>query len=210
MCYGSTLYTLKESLRLKLSVLGSIETVVANENFIDKVFSVLADLLLKVLPASKEAKKSFLYYRQGLKAHSSGSYVEALKYYKLSLQFEEDPVDRGYIYYNCGVIYYMNEEVDKSISCYKLALSLNPCLVQAMNNLGVAYHARGCKLVGKNQYELAALDFEQAKLFWRKATALEPDRYLETQNWIRSDDRISTVPNTNFICDPMNFDNPNK
>ena len=30
-----------------------------NDNFIDKTFTVLADILLKVLPATKEEKKSF-------------------------------------------------------------------------------------------------------------------------------------------------------
>ena len=30
-----------------------------NDNFIDKTFTIIADLILKVLPASKQEKKSF-------------------------------------------------------------------------------------------------------------------------------------------------------
>ena len=32
-----------------------------NDNFIDKTFTVLADILLKVLPASKDEKQAFSY-----------------------------------------------------------------------------------------------------------------------------------------------------
>ena len=32
-------------------------------NFIDKTFTVIADILLKVLPASKQEKEAFSYYR---------------------------------------------------------------------------------------------------------------------------------------------------
>ncbi len=35
-------------------------------NFIDKTFTVIADILLKVLPASKQEKQAFSYYRAGL------------------------------------------------------------------------------------------------------------------------------------------------
>ena len=31
-------------------------------NFIDKTFTVIADILLKVLPASKQEKQAFSYY----------------------------------------------------------------------------------------------------------------------------------------------------
>ena len=50
-----------------------------NDNFIDKTFTVLADILLKVLPATQEEKTAFSYYRTGMSAQSSGSYAEALE-----------------------------------------------------------------------------------------------------------------------------------
>ena len=37
-----------------------------NDNFIDKTFTVLADVLIKVLPATKDEKKAFSYYRYGM------------------------------------------------------------------------------------------------------------------------------------------------
>ena len=39
-----------------------------NDNFIDKTFTVLADILLKVLPATKDEKQAFSYYRYGMSA----------------------------------------------------------------------------------------------------------------------------------------------
>jgi len=65
-------------------------------NFIDKTFTVIADILLKVLPASKQEKQAFSYYRAGMAAQSSGRYAEALQNYYEALQVEEDPYDRSY------------------------------------------------------------------------------------------------------------------
>jgi hypothetical protein len=36
-------------------------------NFIDKTF-IIADILLKILPASKQEKQAFSYYRAGMTA----------------------------------------------------------------------------------------------------------------------------------------------
>ena len=33
-----------------------------NDNFIDKTFTVLADVLIKILPATKDEKKAFSYF----------------------------------------------------------------------------------------------------------------------------------------------------
>lgn len=41
-----------------------------NDNFIDKTFTIVADILLKVLPASKQEKQAFFYYRDGMSAQS--------------------------------------------------------------------------------------------------------------------------------------------
>jgi hypothetical protein len=47
-------------------------------NFIDKTFTVIADILL-ILPASKQEKQAFSYYRAGMTAQSRGRYAEALQ-----------------------------------------------------------------------------------------------------------------------------------
>jgi len=46
-----------------------------NDNFIDKTFTVIADILLKVLPTSKRGKEAFTYYRDGMSALSIGDYA---------------------------------------------------------------------------------------------------------------------------------------
>ena len=50
-----------------------------NDNFIDKTFTVLADIVLKILPASKEEKEAFSYYRDGMSAQTEGENAEALE-----------------------------------------------------------------------------------------------------------------------------------
>jgi hypothetical protein len=51
---------------------------------------------LKILPASKQEKQAFSYYRAGM--HNLGRYAEALQNYYEALQVEEDPYDRSYTY----------------------------------------------------------------------------------------------------------------
>ena len=68
-----------------------------NDNFIDKTFTVLADILLKVLPATKEENKRSRTI-DGMSAQSNGDYAEALENYYEALKLEEDLFDRV-IYY---------------------------------------------------------------------------------------------------------------
>lgn len=37
-----------------------------NDNFIDKTFTIIADLLLTVLPTTQREKEAFTYYRDGV------------------------------------------------------------------------------------------------------------------------------------------------
>ena len=46
-----------------------------NDNFIDKTFTVVADILIKVLPTSNREKQAFTYYRDGMSAQAEGEYA---------------------------------------------------------------------------------------------------------------------------------------
>ena len=116
-----------------------------NDNFIDKTFTVLADIIIKILPATKDEKKAFSYYRYGMSAQSSGDYAEALENYYEALKLEEDPYDRSYILYNIGLIYSSNGEYVDALEYYHQALELNLNLPQALNNIAVIYHYQGVK-----------------------------------------------------------------
>jgi len=50
-----------------------------NDNFIDKTFTVIADIFLKVLPTSQREKQAFTYYRDGMSAQAEGEYAETAK-----------------------------------------------------------------------------------------------------------------------------------
>jgi tetratricopeptide (TPR) repeat protein len=156
-----------------------------NDNFIDKTFTVLADILLKVLPATKEEKRAFSYYRYGMSAQSNGDYAEALENYYEALKLEEDPFDRSYILYNIGLIYGNNGDYAKALEYYHQALDLNTRLPQALNNVAVIYHYQGTNSSEKKEYELAQTSFDKAADYWKKAIRLAPNNYIEAQNWLK-------------------------
>ena len=106
-----------------------------NDNFIDKTFTVVADILLKVLPTTRNEKEAFVYYRDGMSAQAEGEYAEALQNYAQAMRLEIDPYDRSFIFYNIGLIHTSNGEHTKALEYYYQALDRNPSLPQALNNM---------------------------------------------------------------------------
>lgn len=162
-----------------------------NDNFIDKTFTVLADIILKVLPATKDEKQAFSYYRYGMSAQSNGDYAEALENYYEALKLEEDPYDRSYILYNIGLIYGNNGDFLKAVEYYQQALDLNARLPQALNNIAVIYHYQGTKASEKKEFELAQNMFDKAADYWKSAIRLAPNNYIEAQNWLKINGKMS-------------------
>ena len=156
-----------------------------NDNFIDKTFTVLADVLIKVLPATKDEKKAFSYYRYGMSAQSNGDYAEALENYYEALKLEEDPYDRSYILYNIGLIYGNNGDYSKALEYYQQALDLNSRMPQALNNIAVIYHYQGTKASEKKEFEIPKDMFDKASDYWKNAIRLAPNNYIEAQNWLK-------------------------
>lgn len=161
-----------------------------NDNFIDKSFTVMADLILKILPANKKAKEAFVYYRDGMSAQADGEYAEALDNYKEALELEEDPNDRGYILYNIALIHASNGEHEKALEYYEQALDTNPRLIQALNNTAVIYHYQGEKAKEAGDTDAADSLFNKAADYWKRAISIAPDNYLEAQNWLKTTGRL--------------------
>ena len=160
-----------------------------NDNFIDKTFTIVADILLKVFPASTQEKAAFSYYRDGMSAQAEGEYAEALENYYEALQIEEDPYDRSYILYNVGLIYSSNGKYLKALEYYHQALELNSIMPQALNNIAVIYHYQGVKATESDDLELANNLFDKAGEYWRQAVRLAPTNYIEAQNWLKTTGR---------------------
>ena len=76
-----------------------------NDNFIDKSFTVMADLIVKLLPINARSKEAYVYYRDGLSAQNDGDYAEALENYEEALKLEENSTDRSETLKNMGLIY---------------------------------------------------------------------------------------------------------
>lgn len=162
-----------------------------NDNFIDKTFTVLADIVLKILPTTKEEKQAFCYYRDGMSAQSEGEYAEALENYYEALKIEEDPYDRSYILYNIGLIYASNGEYIKALEYYHQALELNKQLPQALNNIAVIYHYQGIKASNQSRFEISKSLFDKAAEYWLQAIYLAPNNYIEAQNWLKTTGRLN-------------------
>jgi tetratricopeptide (TPR) repeat protein len=161
-----------------------------NDNFIDKTFTVIADIVLKVLPASKQEKEAFAYYRDGMSAQSEGEYAEALENYYEALRLEEDPYDRSYILYNIGLIYASNGEYIKALEYYHQALDLNSRLPPALNNIAVIYHYQGIKAAEKKCFGLSESLLQKATFYWTKVVKLDPNSYIEAWNWLKTTRRV--------------------
>ncbi len=160
-----------------------------NDNFIDKSFTVMADIILKILPANKKAKAAFVYYRDGMSAQADGEYAEALDNYYEALELEEDPYDRSYVLYNIALIHSSNGEHEKALEYYHQAIEFNPQLPQALNNIAVIYHYQGEKAKETGDADAAEALFEKAAEYWKRAIRLAPNNYLEAQNWIKTSGR---------------------
>ena len=160
-----------------------------NDNFIDKSFTVMADIILKLMPTNKQAKEAFAYYRDGMSAQADGEYAEALENYKEALTLEEDSYDKSYILYNMGLIYASNGDHQQALELYHEAIELNPRLPQALNNIAVIYHYQGEQAKEAGNSDGANALFDQAAEYWKRAIRLAPNNYIEAQNWLKTTGR---------------------
>ena len=162
-----------------------------NNNFIDKTFTIVADVLLRVFPASQQEKKAFSYYLNGLSAQDEGEYAEALNNYYQALQIEEDLYDRSIILYNIGLIYSKNGDYLKALKYYYFSIFINSRFTSALNNIAVIYHYQGIKASEVENLEVAKTLFDKAGEYWQQAIKLAPNNYIEAQNWLKTTGRMS-------------------
>ena len=156
-----------------------------NDNFIDKSFTVMADIILKILPTSKQSKEAFAYYRDGMSAQADGEYAEALENYNEALKLETDANDRSYILYNIALIHTSNGEHDLALENYDKAIEINPRMPQAFNNIAVIYHYKGDRANSAGDEQEAEALYDKAAEYWKQAISLAPNNYIEAQNWLK-------------------------
>ncbi|MGF1496555.1 MAG: photosystem I assembly protein Ycf3 [Elainellaceae cyanobacterium] len=160
-----------------------------NDNFIDKSFTVMADLILKLMPTQQRSKEAFAYYRDGMSAQADGEYAEAMQNYEEALKLEDDPYDRSYILYNMGLIHASNGVHEQALERYHEALELNPRMPQALNNIAVIHHYLGERAKDEERKEEADAHFDKAAEYWQSAIRMAPNNYIEAQNWLKTTGR---------------------
>ena len=160
-----------------------------NDNFVDRSFTVIADILLELFPTTQREKRAFIYYKDGMSAHAEGEYAEALSNYMESLRLETDPIDRGFTLYNVGLIYTSNGDHEKALQMYYQALENNHGMPQALNNIAVILHFRGEQAIEAGDIQNSDIFFSKAAEYWREAIRLAPDVYLQAENWLQTTGR---------------------
>jgi hypothetical protein len=98
-----------------------------NDNFIDKTFTVVADIPLKFCPRVIE-KSKLLPIIDGMSAQAEGEYAEALQTI-IKHTIRNRSYDRSYILYNIGLIH-TNNGNGRALEYYYQALKRNPSLPQ--------------------------------------------------------------------------------
>ncbi|KAI3847619.1 hypothetical protein MKW92_015496 [Papaver armeniacum] len=136
-----------------------------NGNFIDKTSSIVANILLRIIPTTSGEKEAFTYYRDALQ-----NYYEAMR-------LELIPMIEG-VLYNIGLIHTSNGEHTKALEYYFRALERNPFLPQAFNNMANRLFDRG-------DSKIAEAWSDQAAEYWKQSIALTPGNYIEAHNWLK-------------------------
>jgi len=165
------------------------------KNFFDKAFTIIADVILKILPIGKKEKKSFSYYRQGLSAHYEGKYEEAIKYYFESLELEEDPYDRSYTLYNLGMAHEATGLYREAIEFYHQAFLENIECSSTLVRISRLYWLLGKEAESKSQSETDEYN-KKADICSKKsiayliiATQLTSQNYDDIRNWLATTGR---------------------
>ncbi len=160
-----------------------------NDNFIDKSFTVMADLIVKLLPIDPKAKEAYVYYRDGLSAQNDGDYAEALENYEEALKLEENSIDRGEILKNMAIIFMSNGEENKALDFYRQSLDANANSPSCLKNMGLIYEKWGRLAEETGDQDAADRWFDEAAAYWTKAVRLYPGGYLDIENWLKSSGR---------------------
>jgi len=163
-----------------------------NDNFIDKSFTVMADLIVKFLPIDAKSKEAYVYYRDGLSAQNDGDYAEALDNYEEALKLEENANDRGEILKNMAIIFMSTGEEEKALDYYRQSLEANPNSPSCLKNMGLIFEKWGRLAAERGDQDEADRWFNEAAEHWNRAVRLYPGGYLEIENWLKSTGR-STV-----------------
>ena len=161
------------------------------DNFIDKAFTVMAELIVKAMPIDEKEKQAYIYYREGFAAQNNGDYSEALENYEESLKLEENAVDRGETLKNMAIIYMSNGDEELALETYVKALDENPKQPSCLKNMGVIYEKRGRSAQQEGKQDESDIWFDKAAEVWSKAVRLYPGGYLDIENWLKNSGRSS-------------------
>ena len=130
------------------------------------------ELLIKDYPNS-----SILMNLQGNAYADLGKTIDAIKFFKKSIELNESYADP---HYNLGHIYQSDDKYDEAITCYKNAIEINPKYYAAYNNLGNIYKEIGDLDAAIGSFKKAInLKPKFAEAYYNMGSALQEQGKLE-------------------------------
>jgi tetratricopeptide (TPR) repeat protein len=90
--------------------------------------------------------------------------------------------------YNIGLIYGNTGKYTQALEFYHQALSLNPNLPQALNNIAVIYHSQALRAQSLEEDEYIELSKNYSIKLPNIDFKLAPDNYPGARNWLKLDD----------------------
>nr|WEG89818.1 hypothetical chloroplast RF34 [Sinobambusa tootsik f. albostriata] len=147
-----------------------------NGNFIDKTSSIVANILLRIIPTTSGEKRAFTYYRDGaiekpLAGRLARDFLE--KYQPLS------------VHNKMGLILFLFYRLFRLVLCTEGRSRMRRKLSSTVLGEGTAYSDRGEQAILQGDSEIAEAWFDQAAEYWKQAIALTPGNYIEAQNWLK-------------------------
>nr|YP_009690746.1 Ycf3 [Nephrolepis biserrata]QEG57526.1 Ycf3 [Nephrolepis biserrata] len=157
-----------------------------NDNFIDKTFTILADILLQILPTTKREREASTYYRDGcrpnLKENMQKLY-EAIT--KRCVQRLTLTTEVTYFIIQVSFIQVMGNMQELWNTIFKHWSEIpffHKLLIIWLRSVTTD---RGEQAINQGNLEISEAWFDQAAEYWKQAIALSPGNYIEAQNWLK-------------------------
>nr|YP_009691190.1 Ycf3 [Davallia solida var. fejeensis]QEG57970.1 Ycf3 [Davallia solida var. fejeensis] len=162
-----------------------------NDNFIDKTFTILADILLQILPTTKREREASTYYRDGCRPNLKGNMQKLYEVItKPCVQRLTLMIEATYFTTQASLIQVMENMQELWNITFKHRSEIllrHKLLIIWLRSVTT----RGEQAINQGNLEISEAWFDQAAEYWKQAIAPSPGNYIEAQNRLKITGRFS-------------------